>query len=57
MAIFSLFDGFLEQRPALVNLQCDVDHPTQAMADLLHVIHEMGGVENGRSGWFFRPGP
>ena len=39
-------DGILEQRPTLVNLQCDVDHPTQAMADLLHVIHEMGGVEN-----------
>ena len=38
--------GILEQRPTLVNLQCDVDHPTQVMADLLHVIHEMGGVEN-----------
>jgi len=38
--------GILEQRPTLVNLQCDVDHPTQTMADLLHVIHEMGGVEN-----------
>ena len=22
-------DGILEQRPTLVNLQCDVDHPTQ----------------------------
>ncbi len=39
-------DGILEQRPTLVNLQCDVDHPTQCMADLLHVIHEFGGVEN-----------
>ena len=38
--------GILEQRPTLVNLQCDVDHPTQCMADLLHVIHEFGGVEN-----------
>lgn len=38
--------GVLEQRPTLVNLQCDIDHPTQAMADLLHVIHEFGGVEN-----------
>ena len=38
--------GILEQRPTLVNLQCDVDHPTQSMADLLHVIQEMGGVEN-----------
>lgn len=39
-------DGELEQRPTLVNLQCDIDHPTQAMADALHIIHEMGGVEN-----------
>lgn len=39
-------DGVLEQRPTLVNLQCDIDHPTQSMADMLHVIHEMGGVEN-----------
>ena len=23
-------DGILEQRPTLVNLQCDVDHPTSA---------------------------
>ena len=39
-------DGILEQKPTLVNLQCDVDHPTQAMADMLHIIHEFGGVEN-----------
>ena len=39
-------DGILEQRPTLVNLQCDVDHPTQCMADLLHVIHHFGGAEN-----------
>lgn len=39
-------DGVLEQRPNLVNLQCDIDHPTQCLADLLHVIHEFGGVEN-----------
>ena len=39
-------DGVLEQRPTLVNLQCDIDHPTQCCADLLHVIHEFGGVEN-----------
>ena len=38
--------GILEQRPTLVNLQCDVDHPTQCMADMLHIIHEFGGVEN-----------
>ncbi|MDD3823688.1 MAG: knotted carbamoyltransferase YgeW [Sphaerochaetaceae bacterium] len=39
-------DGVLEQRPTLVNLQCDIDHPTQSMADLLHVINHFGGVEN-----------
>jgi knotted carbamoyltransferase YgeW len=37
--------GVLEQRPALVNLQCDIDHPTQSMADLLHLIHHFGGAE------------
>ena len=39
-------DGVLEQKPTLVNLQCDIDHPTQSMADALHLIHEFGGVEN-----------
>jgi knotted carbamoyltransferase YgeW len=39
-------DGILEQRPTLVNLQCDIDHPTQCMADMLHIIHEFGGLEN-----------
>ncbi|MDO4788344.1 MAG: knotted carbamoyltransferase YgeW [Johnsonella sp.] len=39
-------DGILEQKPALVNLQCDIDHPTQCMADMLHIIHEFKGVEN-----------
>jgi knotted carbamoyltransferase YgeW len=39
-------DGVLEQRPTLVNLQCDIDHPTQSMADMLHIINEFGGAEN-----------
>ena len=39
-------DGVLEQRPTLVNLQCDIDHPTQCMADTLHIIHEFGGIES-----------
>ena len=39
-------DGVLEQKPTLVNLQCDIDHPTQAMADMLHLVHHFGGVEN-----------
>ena len=39
-------DGVLEQKPTLVNLQCDIDHPTQCMADMLHIIHAFGGIEN-----------
>lgn len=39
-------DGVLEQKPTLVNLQCDIDHPTQVMADTLHLVHEFGGIEN-----------
>ena len=40
-------DGVLEQKPTLVNLQCDIDHPTQSMADALHIIHKLvGGVQN-----------
>lgn len=38
--------GVLAQRPAVVNLQCDQDHPTQALADLRHLIDHYGGVEN-----------
>ena len=38
-------DGILEQKPTLVNLQCDIDHPTQCLADMLHIIHHFGGAE------------
>lgn len=37
--------GVLEQRPTLVNLQCDIDHPTQTMADALHLINYFGGLD------------
>jgi knotted carbamoyltransferase YgeW len=36
--------GILEQRPTLVNLQCDLDHPTQSLADALHLINHFGGL-------------
>ncbi len=36
--------GVLEQKPTLVNLQCDIDHPTQCMADMLHCIHTLGAT-------------
>jgi len=46
----ALDDGFehgvLPQRPGIVNLQCDIDHPTQSMADLLHLVNYYGGIEN-----------
>jgi len=39
-------EGVLEQRPTFINLQCDVDHPTQTMADMLHIINHFDGAEN-----------
>jgi knotted carbamoyltransferase YgeW len=39
-------DGVLPQRPGIVNLQCDIDHPTQSMADLLHLKTVLGSLEN-----------
>ncbi len=40
-------NGVLHQRPAIVNLQCDIDHPTQAMADLAALKAHFGGsLEN-----------
>lgn len=46
----ALDEGFneqvLEQRPGIVNLQSDIDHPTQSMSDMLHLIQHFGGVEN-----------
>lgn len=46
----ALDDGFqqdvLPQRPGIVNLQCDMDHPTQSMADLLHLKSHFGSLEN-----------
>lgn len=38
-------NGVLAQRPGIVNLQCDIDHPTQTMADLLHLKHYIGSLE------------
>jgi knotted carbamoyltransferase YgeW len=38
-------DGVLPQRPAVINLQCDQDHPTQSLADLLHLKSTFGTLE------------
>ena len=39
-------DGVLPQRPGIINLQCDIDHPTQSLADLLHLKTVFGSLEN-----------
>ena len=39
-------NGILHQRPSVVNLQCDIDHPTQALADLMQLKNTFGSVEN-----------
>lgn len=46
----ALADGFgsgvLEQRPNVINLQSDLDHPTQSMADLMHLANHFGSFEH-----------
>ena len=37
--------GVLHRRPSIINLQCDVDHPTQSMADLAWLREHFGSVE------------
>ncbi len=39
-------EGTLHQRPTLVNLQCDIDHPTQSMSDLAMLKQTFGPLEN-----------
>jgi knotted carbamoyltransferase YgeW len=38
-------EGVLPQRPAVINLQCDQDHPTQTLADLLHLQKTFGSLD------------
>ena len=56
----SFDEGILAGRPAVVNLQCDLDHPTQSLADLRHLITRCGGVEGLRGkklamSWAYSP--
>ncbi len=37
-------EGVLPQRPSIINLQCDRDHPTQSLCDLLHLKTTFGGL-------------
>jgi len=52
--------GVLHQRPNVINLQCDIDHHTQAMADLVHLKQHFGSLENLRGkkiamSWAYSP--
>jgi len=52
--------GVLPSRPGIVNLQCDMDHPTQALADLAHLQKQFGSLENLRGkkivmSWAYSP--
>lgn len=38
-------NGVLPVRPGIVNLQCDMDHPTQSMADLLFLKKHFGSLD------------
>ena len=53
-------EGVLPTRPGIVNLQCDMDHPTQSMADLLHLQQNFGSLESLRGkklvmSWAYSP--
>lgn len=39
-------EGVLHQRPTIINLQSDIDHPTQAVADLMKLRDYFGCIEN-----------
>ena len=52
--------GVLHRRPSIINLQCDVDHPTQSMADLMQLRSYFGSLENLRGkkiamSWAYSP--
>ncbi len=52
--------GVLPQLPALINLQCDLDHPTQSLADLMHLARHFGGLDELRGkrlamSWAYSP--
>lgn len=60
----ALNDGFeqgvLPSRPSIINLQSDVDHPTQTLSDLLHLQNHFGSLEalNGKKiamTWAYSP--
>ena len=53
--------GLLPQRPGIINLQSDIDHPTQSMADLMHLENTFGSLQALRGKklamtWAYSPG-
>jgi knotted carbamoyltransferase YgeW len=38
-------EGVLPQRPSVINLQSDLDHPTQTLADLAHLCRTFGSLD------------
>lgn len=46
----SVYQGYVEwvlpQRPTIINLQCDIDHPTQTLSDVMHLSLYYDGLEN-----------
>lgn len=39
-------EGVLHNRPGLINLQCDIDHPTQSMSDLAMLKNYFGSLDD-----------
>ncbi|MBT4946110.1 MAG: knotted carbamoyltransferase YgeW [Candidatus Marinimicrobia bacterium] len=39
-------EDVLHNRPGLINLQCDIDHPTQSMSDLAMLRNYFGSLDN-----------
>lgn len=53
-------EGVLHRRPTIVNLQCDVDHPTQTLSDLLMLKAHFGSLDELRGkkiamSWAYSP--
>lgn len=53
-------NGVLDQRPSVINLQCDEDHPTQSLSDLLHLVNYFDGLKSLRGknltmSWAYSP--
>ncbi|RLC50515.1 MAG: knotted carbamoyltransferase YgeW [Candidatus Cloacimonadota bacterium] len=43
---FGFENKILHQRPTVINLQSDIDHPTQSMSDLAKIADHFGGLSN-----------